>query len=271
MRPNQRVYHEYTDLGNMGRLDAKPDEGYRSSIDCGRCCISSFTQHGAIAGRRNVFAQWIDLPCHGAGLLFNFSTGIIAREREQGLLATIFARPIKRSTYVLSKWLALGLGVWLVNLGVGLLTLLVYLVNRPDLIVWSDFLSTILTSLLLTLGTSSLLILCSTIGAATSELTLFSMAFSTALISLAVSTMAPMKTGGEHGWILLAAQGQHLLKEVCTVISGPLWFLLFPYIRFPLDATLAPHTLFSYASNVGLALLLAVWTINRREVGYGNA
>lgn len=207
----------------------------------------------------------------GAGLLFNFSTGIVAKEREQGLLATIFARPIKRSTYVFSKWLALGLGVWLVNLAVGLLTLVVYLVNRPDLILWSEFLSSIVTSLFLILGTSSLLVLCSTIGAATSELTLFSMAFSTALISLAISTMAQMKTGGEHGWILLVAQGQHLLKEVCTVVSGPLWFLLFPYIRFPLDAALAPQTLFTYASNVGLALLLAVWTINRREVGYGNA
>lgn len=209
--------------------------------------------------------------CTGAGLLFNFSTGIIAKEREQGLLATILARPIKRSTYIFSKWLALGLGVWLVNLAVGVLTLLVYVVNRPDLILWADFLNTIPTSFFLILGTSSLLVLCSTIAAATSELTLFSMAFSAALVSLAISTMAPMSIGNQQGWIVLVAHGQHWLKQFCTEISGPLWFLLFPYIRFPLDFSMAPHTLFAYASNIGLALLLAVWTINRREVGYGNA
>lgn len=208
--------------------------------------------------------------CTGAGLLFNFSTGIIAKEREQGLLATILARPIKRSTYIFSKWLALGLGVWLVNLAVGVLTLLVYVVNRPDLIMW-DCLYTIPTSFFLILGTSSLLVLCSTIAAATSELTLFSMAFSAALVSLAISTMPPMSTGNQQGWIVLVEQGQHLLKQFCTEISGPLWFLLFPYIRFPLDFSMAPHTFLAYASNVGLALLLAVWTINRREVGYGNA
>lgn len=213
----------------------------------------------------------LSLVVTGLGLLFNFSTGIISREREQGLLGTIFSHPLKRSTYVFSKWIALSLGVWLLNMGAALLTLLVYIFNRPDLILWSDLINASFSSLMLIAGTASILLFCSAIGSATSELTVFSMLFGAAATAMMIGAAPLLDTRNAEGWMVWVNQAHHMLREICVEVSGPLWFLMFPFVQLPLETGTMMETLFSYASNISLVLLLTVWVVNKREVGYGNA
>jgi ABC-type transport system involved in multi-copper enzyme maturation permease subunit len=205
----------------------------------------------------------------GCTAMFGLATGVISRDREVGTLATIFARPVSRSTYVLAKWIALATAVWAVSILSGIIALLVYLFTRPELIYWADIPGTLATFTILVLGMSATFILCSTFGAASSDLSFYLTAISLAGMVFLSCALPQNMTSLEHLPAILV-QAYHAYRSFCLAVCEPLWFLLFPLVRFPMSPERILPVVFSFLSNVACTLALAIWLMNRREVGYGN-
>lgn len=215
-------------------------------------------------------------PCDGSvfGLtgwvaLFSLAAGVISRERESGTLATIFARPVTRATYVLSKWIALFSAAVFVGTISLLISLLVYALTQPALIAWASIPNMLSTCTFLLLGLSAVFVLCSSFGAVTSDLSSFLTVVGMAgMISMVAMAEVPPSCLVTLPPCLVYAYNS--IRGLCFDVMQPLWFFLIPFVKFPIEPHRVVGTLLAFFSNLTLCLLVTVWLINRREVGYGN-
>ncbi len=231
---------------------------------CGPSLTMTFSADGEAMNYRGEVAGLT-----GMVALFYLATGIISKERESGTLATIFARPVSRTTYVLSKWLALSSAVLAVALIAGLLLLCVYALTRPELIIWSDIPYSVLSSALLLVSLSSVMVLCSTFGAVSSDLSSFGGAVGALLtvLLIAYSDVPESSLATLPSWLVCIYLW---VRSSCFDVLRPAVFFLFPLIIFPQDLRTVFCLLLEYFSNLSIVLMVASWLINRREVGYGD-
>jgi hypothetical protein len=186
--------------------------------------------------------------------------GSIGRDASGGLLPVLLTRPVRRSTYVLSHWAALGTvaSFWtlLHLLAQGGLLLMCKTETRgtPFYVSGSDLLLNGLDRVSLSFGMAAALVAFATRLPAFGNIVLWSAAFYvTELVLPGYGEGDPFK----------------LVFTLRELLSG----LLLPVldVRRTFDATpISWSRLFTYLSNLSLWLLLAIHVFNSREVSYAS-
>lgn len=187
-----------------------------------------------------------------AMLAFTIAAGLIGQDVSSGVLTLAFARPVRRSEYVLSRWFAAGaLTTAVIALQVLAAVAIVTLRGgEPDA---ANAALTLVHGALVAFGVSSVLTLFSSLVPGFGDLGLYLLA------TIVVSIL-----GG-------IAMTQHL-DGLSTVVTE---------LKRILDANLDPSSLFghgrfswfelvSYLSTVTLALTGAVAMMNRKELSYAS-
>ena len=180
-----------------------------------------------------------------------FAVGMIGQDVSSGVLQLVFARPIKRSEYVLSRWLAVALGASVVSLAqIGLAWALMAARHAaPDLQAVAMF-------------------------AAGRELELFGVAATMALLSSLIGGLGDLAVyvlmnvlGG-----ILAMVGQFRQSNGLLWVGHEIGALVSPRIELAQIVAGSPSwfTIATYASNLTLCLLLAVLVMNRKELSYAS-
>ena len=187
---------------------------------------------------------------NGGGIGLLFVAGLIGLETSSGVLQLVFARPVTRYEYVMSRWLAAVIG------GIAASSLQVAIVALADLARGTPFPAELYVSLA---GSRAL-----DVVGIVAVVTMFS-SFLPGLGDLAIFILASGVATG------LLAFGLQLHHPVYAVIGRILGESLSPSLPFP---ELSPFTVRSaylcaaYASSVTLSLLVAVLVLNRKQLSY---
>ncbi len=190
------------------------------------------------------------------------ATGIVSREREDGVLASVLVRPIRRSTYIFSKWLALALAGWIGSvLFIALLTLLTALtgLHQPNI---AEIGRALLETLLIDIGLAATMVAFSTLSPTYGDLVLYGISWMGWLTMLSCITAL---TEMQHEGLLTQIDSDYLFMVVEAYKS----FLL-PNVQFTTPSHLWLFSVLTYLSNLFAALLAAIFFLNRKEIGYGG-
>jgi ABC-type transport system involved in multi-copper enzyme maturation permease subunit len=172
------------------------------------------------------------------------AAGVIGREVSSGVLPLLFTRPITRSSYVLTRWLAIGLAAtalsW-VNLGIEAAWLL-----RSGAASGRDLLFVGFQSLTGSFGLAAVFVLLSSLVPGFGDLGLWVLGN---LAAMGLSWAGGMRAGRELGEFFLPS-----LEGAAVFGSGPIsWY-----------------GVSSYLFTVAVCLALAVLAINRKELSYAS-
>jgi ABC-type transport system involved in multi-copper enzyme maturation permease subunit len=185
-----------------------------------------------------------------AMLAFTVSAGLIGQDVSSGVLTLAFARPVRRSEYVLSRWFAAGtLATALIALQVVLAVAIVML--RGGEVDTVTVVSRLLHGTVVAFGAAAVLTLFSSLVPGFGDLGLYLLA-----------TIALSVLGG-------LAMAQHL-DVVGTVVGEVQRMLDASFDPTPLlgHAKVAWYDIVTYASTVTLALAGAIVVMNRKELSY---
>jgi ABC-type transport system involved in multi-copper enzyme maturation permease subunit len=187
------------------------------------------------------------------GMILVLAAGLIGQDLSSGVLQLLFARPVTRSSYVLSRWLAVCLASVGLCIAQALLCSLVLSLRGapPDL---RTLLLVIGDNAFLTLGLVAVVTLFSTLLGGFGDLAI--------LLVLTVS--------GKIMEVISQASNSPILGRVGTEIEN---FVL-PKISLAqiLGTTdIQWFMITSYASTLSLCLALAIVVMNRRELSYASS
>jgi len=186
------------------------------------------------------------------GLMLALAAGMIGQDVSSGVLQLLCARPVRRSEYVLSRWMGValaGIAISLVQIAIAsaLLAARGYAPAPQQVVMFA------VTRLLECLGLGAVFALLSSLIGGIGDLGLYLIA---------------MVTGGV---LSMAAQVKHWmwLDRIASQVSASLT----PTIDLQRLLTATPMPWFpivSYASTVALCLALAIVVVNRKELSYAS-
>jgi len=175
--------------------------------------------------------------------------GAIGQDLSSGVLQLTLARPVTRSSYVLSKWAAIAIasaGIALIQVALGTLLLS----GRGDVMTASAIARTAGETLLSAAGVAGTLVLFSSLLPGLGDLALF------LLIGLGGSLIGFL--GQTRAVPLLMHAGQELTSFAV------------PHAVLSLESPASVYALAAFASNLALSLALAIAVLNRRELSYAS-
>jgi ABC-type transport system involved in multi-copper enzyme maturation permease subunit len=189
----------------------------------------------------------------GQGLLFGFvlAAGAIGQEVASGVLTLTFARPITRTTYVLSRWFgagALGAGIGLAQLTLGLAIVVMRSGPAPAA---GDLAALALETVTLAFTGAAVLVMLSSVANGLGDVGLWALGLFTASMLEGL--------GQIKNWPALVRAAQELEH------------VFFPRLRLGWlfgHGDVSWFTLVSVLSTLALSLALAVWIVNRKELSY---
>ncbi|HTK32112.1 MAG TPA: ABC transporter permease subunit [Candidatus Saccharimonadaceae bacterium] len=190
---------------------------------------------------------------NGYGIVIVIAAGMIGQDVSSGVLQLLLARPIRRDTYVLSRWLGAALGGFgLIAVQAGLCTLVLWMRGAPP--DTRDLALLLGDNLLLALGLCAVLALCSSLLGGLGDLAILFLATLAAKLMEGASQLAHSPILGRVGTELenVCIPQIHLFEFMSP--SGPPWFAIV-----------------SYVSTVVLCLALAIVVVNRKELSYAAA
>lgn len=193
--------------------------------------------------------DWQPDPQHVMWLGWILGAGIIGRDLSTGVLQLIFVRPVRRSSYVVSKYLALAAGVAAIALFQWALFLIFGKPGKPA----PELLCGVLEFVLLAFGVSAGVILLSSLVSGLGDLGILFLTY--------VSTQLVAFLGGRF----------HL--PALNRLSGEVMGLFFPSIDLVgtfLHRNISWFSIASYFSTITLCLAIAIFVINRREISYAT-
>ncbi len=195
-------------------------------------------QSGIMGGYINAFLIWM------------VGAGIIGEEVSSGTILLVLSRPIRRSEYVFSKWIALGCATTgILLLQVGAIALVAAWREHPLGAVTTAQMC--LEAPFRAFGAAAILVLFSSFISKGREV-------SAIIFTWAGGHMLEL-FGGLKDWTPLAAAGREMSAFVLPSVD--LGFV------FGVSAFSWPAAV-SYLSSVVIALAVAVWWMNRREFSY---
>ena len=175
--------------------------------------------------------------------------GMVGQDVTSGVLSCVFARPLRRSAYALSRWLAVALGasVLVVAQAVAALAILVLRGAGPDV---ADMGMRTAGAVLAMFGISAVLLLFSSLLNGLGDLALYAVGY--------VAEQIFTNVGSALSWAWLERAGDEL--------SG---FLAPRLDVAQLSGTgFSAFALISYVSTVVLCLALSIVLLNRKELTY---
>jgi len=188
--------------------------------------------------------------CYSAALVF--AAGMIGQDLSSGTLQLLFARPITRTEYLISKWAAAALatiGVVVVQVGLAVMIM----VSRGAPPEARDALMFFANDVLLAVGVTAVMALLSSLVPGLGDLGVLVLAFFSSLVLQGI--------GGIKSWPAATRAATELQQfmnpqvDLAALVHGPVpWF-----------------SIVSYVSTVTLSLALAIVVLNRRELSYATA
>jgi len=183
-------------------------------------------------------------------LTVTLASGILGLEFSSGVLALVFTRPISRRVYALSKWMAVTATAVILSLA-QLLAVLLILRVRYDSFEPDALGPRLVERVLVAAGTSAVLFL-SALGSGLSDLAVWGLA------SVAAQTFRTIGfVNRDDFWIRLGESLQFLLAPGWGMASGTSPAMSLPELLAAVGIT-------------AVALALAVWVLERREITYAE-
>ncbi len=180
-----------------------------------------------------------------------FGAGMIGQDTASGVLQLLFARPVRRDTYVLSRWFAASIAAAAASVAqVGLAALI--MAARGSTPAAADVGITLANHLTSAFGVTAPLVLLSALAPGLGDLGLLLMFY---ISSAILQTVAP-------------AINQPILANIGQIVQQ----VLSPVIDFhkvQLSA-MAWNPIVAWASTVTLSLALAIVVLNRKELSYAS-
>jgi ABC-type Na+ efflux pump permease subunit len=191
-------------------------------------------------------------PIAGLSTFFGMvlAAGAIGQDVSSGTLQLLLARPVTRPGYVMSRWIASGVGASVLHIGiVALSTIIVYLSGEhpPQ---WEP-LALVLEGIAGGFGSAAVLIMFSALLDGLGDVAV--------LIACAVGLQMTTAVAAWREWATVARISQHLQSSLAPALAldwmfrglHPSWF-----------------DMVSYGSTVAIALSVAILRVNRRELSY---
>jgi len=194
----------------------------------------------------------LSLLGNAQGLMLTLGAGMIGQDVSSGVLQLLCARPVKRSDYVLSRWLGValaGTAISLLQLAIGaaLLTARGAAPSAQQIVLFGA------GRLLECGGIAAVLALCSSLIGGFGDLALYLLAS----LGAGILQMA----GQVKHWLWLDRFAAELLGSLTPGIDLQRLVAASPMPWFPIV---------SYASTVTLCLALAIVMVNRKELSYAS-
>ena len=187
----------------------------------------------------------------GAVFAFLLGAGILGQETSSGVMQLLFARPVRRWEYVVSRWLGVVTAASaLVVLQVGLMCLVLASHGLPG---WRDIAITLAEQVLQAIGTTSVILLYSSLLSGVGD-----------VLGIVLTAIAGQ---------VFVALGQFRQSEAISRIGAEVLRFISPQVQ--VGAIVGGNSipwfeLFSYASTVTLCVAVAVIVLNRREISYAS-
>ena len=186
-------------------------------------------------------------------LVLILGAGIIGRDLSSGVLQLLLARPIRRSTYVLSRWTALGSAAGALGFLLWALTLLIAVIHGSELPALREILFNLIELQFAAFGVAAVLVFFSSCLGGFGDLALF-------LVGGMVISLLGMVGRWRHIPVLLVL-AKHLFISLMPHLE------LAPLFKGEHDALVL---LVSWISTVTLSLALAIVLMNRKEFSYAS-
>jgi ABC-type transport system involved in multi-copper enzyme maturation permease subunit len=184
---------------------------------------------------------------------FVFAAGAIGQDVSSGVLILTFARPVRRDHYVLSRWLGAGvLAAACVLLQVLAACGLVAL--RHGHLSVTLVSATYLAGVFAAFGLSAVIVMFSSFTRGLGDLALYVLAMILGQILVAVGASRQI------GWLFRA--GEEVRRFLDPSLDPLPWLVRGPMSWFDLA---------SYLSTIAIALTVAIWAVNRRELSYASS
>ena len=186
------------------------------------------------------------------GLVLVLGAGMIGQDVSSGVLQLLFARPVRRPDYVVSRWLAVAIAASAVAL-LQLAVAVALMAARDSLPAAQEVLLYGTGRVLESFGLAAVLALLSSLIPGFGDLALYLLFTMTA----GVVQMA----GQAKGWAWLDRLGGEFLATLVPTVDLTRVIHAAPLPWFPIV---------SYASTVTLCLVLAIVAVNRKELSYAS-
>ncbi|MEK7767126.1 MAG: hypothetical protein AAB368_12890, partial [bacterium] len=189
-------------------------------------------------------------PFLQAMLIWTLGAGIVGEDASSGVMLLVFARPIRRSEYVFSKWAALAVAaaVFLVSQDAAYAAIRMW---RGREMQAAAVLARMLEHLTLAAGASAVLVLFSCLIQGSKEITGIMIAW--------FATWVLRIVGQVWAWPVATAVGEELSASILPSFS--------PVAAFAGDPA-ALGAVAAWASTLVLALGVAVFVLSRKELSY---
>lgn len=187
----------------------------------------------------------------GAVFAFLLGAGILGQESSSGVFQLLFARPVRRWEYVVSRWLAVcAAACALVLVQVGILCLVLASRGIPET---REILTLIADQMLSAIGTASVILLFSSFLSGVGD-----------VLGIVLTSIAAQ---------VFAGIGQMRQSEVLTRIGAEIGRFVSPQFQINTLWSMAGvpwFELVSYLSTVTVCVAVAVMVLNRREISYAS-
>jgi ABC-type transport system involved in multi-copper enzyme maturation permease subunit len=186
------------------------------------------------------------------GLILTLGAGMIGQDLSSGVLQLLFARPVRRPEYVVSRWLGVGaaaaaLGLLQLGIACALLAARGAVPTAQDILMFGG------GRVLESFGGAAVLALFSSLIGGFGDLGIY------LLVNLGAGIV--QMVGQVRQWLWLARAGAEVSAALTPTID---------LVRLVTTAPMPWFPIVSYASTVVLCLALAIVVVNRRELSYAS-
>jgi ABC-type transport system involved in multi-copper enzyme maturation permease subunit len=186
------------------------------------------------------------------GVVMVLGAGMIGQDVSSGVLTLLFARPVRRDEYVLSRWLAVGIAASCIAL-LQVVAAMALMTLRGAAPPAADVAWFLLGRIADSFGLAAVLALFSSLAPGVTDLALY------LLLMLSMGLVGMV--GQFSNWTWLSRAGNEISSSLHPAVDFAHLIATSPMQWYPLVA---------YASTVTLCLALAIVVLNRKELSYAS-
>lgn len=229
-----------------------------------------------------ISVTFVSAPIHEAtfsSILFTaapcvalLGAGIIGQNVSSGILSVLFARPMRRYSYVLTRWLALSVASSTLCLVLLVIEQVAGMAAFPGVSPDFNTLCQAVERVSMCFGLSATFVMLSSFLPNVVNLFAWLVLCFTSNMIVEIAQLEPYLLNTNYGteW---SRKLSEIVIPICKELAVPLQSLATPYIDLSHLAhatSISWFSVFTYFSNLSLCLLIAVLVMNRKEVSYAN-
>lgn len=194
-------------------------------------------------------------------------SGCIGRQLNDGTLSLVLSRPIKISSYALSKWLAVAIASSAAGMTQFSAEMIVALFRTPYLIDWSFVLVNGMERLMVCFGFAAVFMFFSSLVSGSKDLAIYLVCMISSTMCEWIAQVRPETIPAGPGRTLatLVVPPFALLYEILHALLAPM-IALEPLLN---HATVPVSSIAAYLAITSVFISVCIYSLNRRELPYG--